>query len=218
LLPLPSPLLCLITDDAMDLQDVEARVADACDAGARLVQLRNRFLDQAALRAHAERLRAITAERGALLAINARSNVAPDLQADAFHLPADGEAMGEAKARFGKDSGIGRSIHSIAEIDGFESQCPDYVHFGPIYPTASKARYGPPQGLEGLREVVRRIARLARRPKLVAVGGIDKDNVAETIDGGADGIAVIGAVMSAPDAGEATYALLAALRNASDNS
>ena len=200
----------------MDLQDVEARVADACDAGVRLVQLRNRFLDQTALRGHAERLRAITAERGALLVINARSNVAPDFQADAFHLPAGGEAVDEARARFGQDCGIGRSIHSIAEIDGFESQCPDYVHFGPIYPTASKARYGPPQGLDGLREVARRIAQLARRPKLVAVGGIEKDNVAETIGGGADGIAVIGAVMSAPDAGEATYALLTALRNASD--
>ncbi len=191
-------------------------MADACDAGARLVQLRNRFLDQAALRAHAERLRAITAERGALLAINARSNVAADMQADAFHLPAGGETLGEARARFGKASGIGRSIHSIAEIEEFESQCPDYVHFGPIYPTASKARYGPPQGLEGLREVARRIGQLARRPKLVAVGGISENNVVEVIDSGAEGIAVIGAVMSAPDAGGATYALLAALRNASD--
>ena len=52
----------------------------------------------------------------------------------------------------------------------------------------------------------------------MAVGGIEKDNVAKTIDSGADGIAVIGAVMGAPDAGEATYALLAALRNASDGS
>ena len=218
MLALPSPLLCLITDDAIGLQDVEARVAEACDAGARLVQLRNRLLEQSALRAHAERLRAITAQRGALLVINARSNVAADMQADAFHLPADGEAVDEARARFGKDCGIGRSIHSIAEIDEFESQCPDYVHFGPIFPTASKARYGSPQGLEGLREVARRIAQLAQRPKLVAVGGINKANVMKTIDDGADGIAVIRAVMSAPDAGEATYALLTALRNASDGS
>lgn len=217
MLAFPNPLLCLITDELQEPGEVERKTAEACDAGCRLVQLRNRIMGPVSLRAHAERLREITAARGALLAINAGCEAPAEIAPDAIHIPGAGPPADVQRRRFGNEIGIGRSIHSSKEVDDFAAEKPDYFQFGPVFATASKARYGAPQGLERLRETAARIANATGSPKLVAVGGIRANNLAAAIDNGADGIAVIGAVMRAADAAEATNELLSALRNARAN-
>lgn len=212
MLAFPNPLLCLITDELQEPGEVERKTVDACDAGCRLVQLRNRILGARSLLAHAERMREITAARGALLAINAGCEVPATIGADAIHLPGAAPSADEQRAAFGASIGIGRSIHSSREVERFASERPDYFQFGPVFSTASKARYGAPQGVERVRETAERIAITAGDTKLVAVGGIEASNLAAVIDNGADGIAVIGAVMSAADAADATSELLVALR------
>jgi thiamine-phosphate pyrophosphorylase len=217
LLAFPNPLLCLITDELQEPGEVERKTADACDAGCRLIQLRNRILGPRSLLAHAERMREITTTRGSLLAINAGCEVPAAIGPDAIHLPGAGPSAGTQRAAFGESIGIGRSVHSSKEVERFAPERPDYFQFGPVFATASKARYGAPQGVGRLREIAERIASSGGGAKLVAVGGIDADNLAGAIDNGADGIAVIGAVMSAADAAEATNELLNALRLARAN-
>lgn len=88
-----------------------------------------------------------------------------------------------------------------AERDGA-----DYLGVGPIYPTPTKADAGPAIGLEGLRQI-----RAAVRLPLVAIGGIHAGNAAEVIRAGADGVAVVSAIMAADDPRAAAAALLKAV-------
>ena len=81
---------------------------------------------------------------------------------------------------------IGRSCHSLDEAQQAEHDGADYVFFGPVFATPSKAQYGPPQGVERLAEVCR-----ALRIPVIAIGGIDVNNAAECFRAGASGIAAI---------------------------
>jgi thiamine-phosphate pyrophosphorylase len=100
---------------------------------------------------------------------------------------------------------VGLSVHSVDEIHA-NAPYVDYFHFGPVFATASKAAYGPPQGLKKLADAVAASAAVQR--PLIAVGGIDPVNAQAVIDSGAAGIAVIGAVMRASDPRAAAATLL----------
>ena len=99
---------------------------------------------------------------------------------------------------------IGFSTHNPAQLrSALGLGCLDYVAYGPVFPTHSKERPDPVQGLEALRKAVR----LTTLP-LVAVGGITLDTIAPVLDAGADAAAVIGAIGKARDPHAATRALL----------
>jgi thiamine-phosphate pyrophosphorylase len=155
----------------------------------------------------AERLRVMTHDYGALLIVNDRLDVALAVGADGLHLPADGMMPERARAVAGTDFLLGRSIHSLQEIVALRDQPLDYLQFGPIFETPSKARYGPPQGLEQLRQAV---AAAGTRP-IVAVGGMTSATAGSAMACGVAGVAVIGAIMHARHIGEATVALLETL-------
>jgi thiamine-phosphate pyrophosphorylase len=85
----------------------------------------------------------------------------------------------------------------------------DFVVFGPVFSTPSKMAYGPPQGLQQLADVVRQV-----NLPVLAIGGIDATNVAQVLQAGAYGIAMIRAVLAAPDPCAATQQLSTTLRSA----
>jgi thiamine-phosphate pyrophosphorylase len=200
--------LTVITDDALDTDALEAVVRSVCTAGRVVVQLRAKATGGAALLSTARRLAAVTHVSGSLLSVNDRIDVALACGAGGVHLPAAGMASGRARTLVGAGVLLGRSVHSLEEID-HERACGavDYVQFGPVFATPSKAAFGPPHGLVRLSEAVKRAAPLA----VVAVGGIDAGNAGDVMRAGAAGFAVIGAVMRAADPGETTRALLRAL-------
>ncbi len=81
---------------------------------------------------------------------------------------------------------VGASCHSLAAAMEVERGGADYVFFGPVFPTPSKAAYGPPQGLSKLAEVCRRV-----RIPVLAIGGVTLENAAACLDAGAAGLAAI---------------------------
>jgi len=89
---------------------------------------------------------------------------------------------------------VGASCHSLTQAQESERDGADYVFFGPVFATPSKAAYGPPQGLERLAEV----CRLARIP-ILAIGGITVENAGQCLDSGAAGIAAIRLFQEAAD-------------------
>lgn len=211
--PLPAPpFLCVITDDELSPDHVVVAVESACAAGPVVVQLRARRCGGRELFALAGRLREVTSTNRCLFLVNDRIDVALAVGADGVHLPAAGIPAAVARALLdrhgaqGKGLRLGLSIHSIEEIRGNAPHV-DYFQFGPVFATPSKAAYGAPQGFASLVEAVAASAAVGR--PLVAVGGINLGNANAVAVAGAAGIAVIRAVMRAPDARAATRALLA---------
>lgn len=179
-------------------------VERACVGGARWFQLREKDMSAGKLLELAWELRAVTARHGARLIINDRADVALAVGADGVHLPASGLPAGTARKIVGEAMLVGVSTHSADEAHRAAREGADYVTFGPLFYTPSKAAYGPPVGLEALREV----AGLEPSLSILGLGGVKPGNVSEVISSGARGVALISAVISAEDPAEAARGIL----------
>ena len=182
---------------------VEA-VKAALEGGVRAVQLREKDLGGRDLYFLARDLRNLTARYGACLLINDRIDVALAVEADGVHLGQASLPVTEARKLLGPEKLIGVSTHSLDEIAGAAGA--DFLVFGPVYFTPSKAAYGEPQGLSRLREAVAQSSL-----PVFAIGGVTTEKLPEVCTAGAYGVAMISAIISAPDPQEAAQRLLAAL-------
>jgi thiamine-phosphate pyrophosphorylase len=192
------PRLVLVTDRhataGRALVDV---VRASLDAGLPAVQLRDKDLDGAALFALAERLRVETAARGALLLVNGRVDVAVAVGADGVQLGTGAVSVADARQLLPPDALIGVSTHSAAEVAAAAGA--DFVLFGPVYATPGKN----PTGCAAVSTAVR----TASLP-LLAIGGVVATHVPELLAAGTGGVAVIRALLAAPDPAAATRAFL----------
>ena len=173
----------------------------ALDGGVRAVQLREKDLEGRELYTLAERLRALTARYRAQLLINDRLDIALAVEADGVHLGQHSFAVEDARRLLGAGKLIGVSTHSQQEITA--AQEADFMLFGPVYYTPSKAAYGEPQGLDRLRAAVAHST-----VPVFAIGGIKTGRVAEVLETGAHGIAMISALSATPDPAQAARELL----------
>ena len=178
-------------------------VGAALDGGARAFQLREKDLEARELAALAERLLGLIRPAGGLLLINDRIDVAFAVGAEGVHLSQRGLPPAIARRLLGPARLLGVSCHSLAEAEEARDGGADFILLGPIFFTPSKASYGPPLGLGVLRDVRSHI-----RLPILAIGGISHANRAEVLTAGADGVAVISAIMAAPDIPGAVRALL----------
>lgn len=146
--------------------------------GVEMVQIREKDL---AVRELAELVRRSVAT-GARILVNSRADVALACGAAGVHLPADSIPARRLRGVTPPGFLIGISCHSVEDLD----DAADFAVFGPVFDTASKRQYGPPQGLDRLREFC------ARSPLPVfALGGVSGENAQECLDAGAAGIAGI---------------------------
>jgi thiamine-phosphate pyrophosphorylase len=170
-----------------------------------MIQLREKDLEGGPLFSLAEKLLVETRRFGAELLINDRIDVALAVDAVGVVLPADGFPTEDARELLGAAKLVGRSTHSLAEVERAASEGCDFALFGPVYETPSKTAFGEPKGVERLREVTR------REIPVFAVGGITAANAAEIRGAGAVGAAVIREVMAAADPSLAVRVLLEAM-------
>ncbi|MBI5484453.1 MAG: thiamine phosphate synthase [Deltaproteobacteria bacterium] len=196
--------LYLITDRQQTcgrpLPDV---VRQALDGGVKAVQLREKDLSGAELYRLAEELRQLTSDYGARLIINDRLDVALAVAADGVHIGIGSMPVAAVRRLLGPDRIIGYSAHAAHEALLAQAEGADFVTFGPLYHTPSKAAYGAPCGIEMLSEAVH----LLEIP-VIALGGITPENISGALSSGAHGIALISAVMAAYDPCAAAAALL----------
>jgi thiamine-phosphate pyrophosphorylase len=197
--------LLLITD-GYD-QATARRVASALGAlapGAAAVQLRAKGLSGRALYEAAAALVGVVRQFAAPLFVNDRIDVALAVGADGVHLPARGLPL-KAARRVSGALVLGASTHSLAEAVMAARSGADYVTFGPVFPTASKAAFGPPVGVAALAEVVQRVT-----VPVFALGGVDAASAPACLAVGAR-LACIGAVLGRDDAAAGARALAATL-------
>lgn len=179
-------------------------VQAALDGGVRAVQLREKDLEGGELYRLAARLRDLTARYAARLLINDRLDVALATGADGVHLGQTSLPVSTARQLLGPDKLIGVSTHSPDEITA--AQGADFVVFGPVYFTPSKADYGQPQGVARLRQAVRHSP-----VPVFAIGGIQADRIAAVRSADAHGVALISALSAAAEPSRAARELLARL-------
>lgn len=178
-------------------------VQQALEGGVKAVQLREKDLSGAELYRLAVDMRRLTADFGARLIINDRSDIALAVDADGVHIGISSMPVSAARQILGKDKTIGYSAHAIDEAARAQADGADFVTFGPVYATPSKAAFGAPCGVAELSA-----ARAALNKPVIGLGGISLGNVTEALSAGIQGIAVISAVLAAADPTLATVNLL----------
>ena len=156
--------------------------------------------------AYAEALavRKVALDVGVTFIVNDRCDLALAVDADGVHLGQGDLPFAYARKVMGTDKLIGLSTHNRHQVREAARLKPDYIGFGPIFKPVSKQDHDPVVGLEGLRQV-----RSLTSLPVFAIGGIQLDQVEAVMRAGADGIAVISAVLKAPDVTRAVQELIA---------
>lgn len=181
-----------ITDTQLSGVSHADQVSLLADGGATFVQLREKNLPALDFYNEAKAALTVARQRGVTLIINDRVDVALALGAPGVHLGQDDLPPEAARKLLGDDAIIGYSTHTVSQAISAASLPVDYIAIGPIFQTSSKANPDPVVGLDGLRAVRKAIGDV----RLVAIGGISQENAASVIDGGADSVAVISALLS----------------------
>jgi thiamine-phosphate pyrophosphorylase len=188
------PTLYLVTDPGLGGgRPLPEIVAAAVRGGVTLVQLRDKQAEGRALLAQACALRDLLAPLGVPLLVNDRADVA-HAAGVGVHLGQSDLPAEAARAMLGPDAIVGVSLDQVEQARAADPGIVDYVAFGPFAATATKGDAGPPVGAARLAEV-----RALTALPLVAIGGIGPANAAAAIAAGADGVAIVSALMAAPD-------------------
>jgi thiamine-phosphate pyrophosphorylase len=180
---------------------------EAATAGARLFQYRNKSASMKDAYTEASVLRQVALEAGVTFIVNDRCDLALAVDADGVHLGQGDLPLDLARKVMGLEKLIGVSTHNPAQVREATAGNPDYLGFGPIFTPGSKQDHDPVVGLAGLCA----IRRLTSLP-VFAIGGIQIDQTEEVMRAGANGIAVISAILKAPDIGRAVKSFLVQMR------
>jgi thiamine-phosphate pyrophosphorylase len=176
-------------------RDLVSLVEEAVRGGVTMVQLRAKGLETRELFGLAVRMASILKRCSIPLIINDKVDIALACRADGVHLGQDDMPPDKARQLFGRSKIIGVSVNTLKEAREAERLGVDYVGLGPIYATTTKDTDLPVLGLEGIRRIKQKIG-----IPIVAIGGIHPGNAADVMKAGAAGIAVVSAILGAPDA------------------
>jgi thiamine-phosphate pyrophosphorylase len=181
-------------------------IEEALKGGARALQLREKDLPGRDLYEAALEMRELTLRYGAQLFINDRVDIALAVNADGVHLGEKSIPVPEARRLLGAAKLIGVSCHCREGAAAARDMGADFITYGPVFYTPSKAAYGPPVGLDSLAEVTRDV-----RIPVFAIGGINSNSAREAVSAGVRGIALISAILAADDPRKETETLLTLL-------
>ena len=203
-MPKPDFNLYLITDRTQTRgRDLFWLIEEALDAGVKAIQLREKDLAGRDLFLLAEKASKLCQNYGASLFVNERIDIALAVDAAGVQLARASVPTAVARQLLGAQKTIGVSTHSLEEALEAQQEGADFVLFGPVYFTPSKATYGAPQGLNKVKEIVEKIFL-----PVYAIGGIKLENILDLRSMGVSRVALISAIMSSDDPRKATSDLL----------
>ncbi len=187
--------LYVITDETIAAGRTHTEIARlAIAGGADAIQLRDKCCGTRELCRTGRQIREITRKTGTLFIVNDRLDVALACGADGVHLGQGDLRVDVARQLAPRSFVIGVSVGNAGEAVNAEKAGADYVTLSPVFSTTSKNDAGPGHGLAALREIRAEVS-----IPVIAIGGISRDNVGAVIGAGADGVAVISAVVGQPD-------------------
>ena len=208
------PGVYLVTQGSLGEHTTEAVVTAALEGGVDIIQLREKGRTARERYELGTTVRQLTAEADVPLIVNDRIDLAAAIDADGVHLGDDDLPVTVARDQLGADAIVGRSVATPEAAVAAESAGADYLGVGAVYETSSKADVDPERngiGLDGLRAVVE-----ATTLPVYAIGGITVDRPPDAVTAGADGVAVISAIVAADFPADATATLKQSITNGRD--
>jgi thiamine-phosphate pyrophosphorylase len=203
------PRLYVILDAALITSPERDCALSLAEAGVRLLQYRNKSASARRYLDSSSSLASLLGAHGVSFFVNDRPDVALLSGADGVHVGQDDLDVEQARRVLGHDKLVGVSTHNLEQFEKTAATSADYVAVGPLFSTSSKANPDPVVGLDFLR----RVRGLTVKP-IVAIGGIILDRAASVIEAGADSVAVISGILSAPDPAQRARQYIEALRTA----
>lgn len=201
--------LYLVTDRSLSLErSIEDIVKKAVRGGVTMVQLREKDSTTREFYQLAVALKNILQPFGVPLIINDRLDIALACDADGLHIGQSDMPYSVARNLLGKNKIIGLSVENIQDTMDANRLDVDYIGISPVFGTPTKTDTAPALGLEGIREIME----ISKHPS-VGIGGINNTNIADIITAGANGAAVVSAIMSAPDPEKAAKELSRIITN-----
>jgi len=202
--------LYLVTDRGLSMgRELPFIVEEAVKGGVTVVQLREKDCSSREFYKLAIQLKQILTPYKIPLIINDRLDIAQAADADGLHIGQNDLPAEVARRILGKDKIIGLSVENIQQAHEANKTDVDYIALSPVYSTPTKTDTSLPLGLDG----VKNITAITRFPA-VAIGGMNMRTAADVIKCGASGIAVVSAIVSAPDPQRAARELKEMVLNA----
>jgi thiamine-phosphate pyrophosphorylase len=198
-------LLHLVTDPRLPRAQLLAVIRAAAENGAHWIQVRDHRASARELFDLAQEVVTVCRPPGVRVAVNDRIDVALAVGADGVQLGGRSLPVGVARELVG-DLNIGVSVHSIESAVQVEAEGTDWLTFGHVFPTSSHPDTTP-RGVAALAQAVQTV-----HIPVIAIGGIGTHQVGPVIQAGASGIAVMSAILDAPDPARATAELRQALQ------
>jgi len=183
--------LYFITDRNLTKKTIMSDVISAINAGVKIVQYREKDLSTKEMYQEAKVIREITKDKNVILIINDRIDIALAVDADGVHIGQDDMPFEIARKILGEDKIIGLTVHNTDEAILGEKLGANYLGVSPIFATSTKKDAGKPAGIE----LIKNVKKIVKTP-LVAIGGINYENVDEILKAGISNVAVISAIVT----------------------
>jgi len=179
----------MVTDSELSKNGTLSDVENAIRAGCKIVQYREKNKCTKEMIAEAEEIKGLCRDKAVFL-VNDRVDVALAVDADGVHIGQDDMPFKTARRLFGEEKIIGLTVHNVEESIEAEGISADYIGLSPIFETSTKEDAGSGCGISMI-EKVRKNVKLP----IVAIGGINKENISDVIKAGADSAVAISAVV-----------------------
>jgi len=180
--------------------DVEKAAVSLLSGGADVIQLRAKEIPLEIISAAAQKIIPLCRSAGVPFILNDYPELAAELGADGVHIGQDDGAISEVRRIVGDEIIIGRSTHSLAQAKQALEDGADYIGFGPLFPTPTKA--GRPA--IGLEEILKMEAEVGKHLAAFCIGGIKPDNLGEVLAAGARRCVIVSHLLTAKDVRQAT--------------
>lgn len=203
--------LYFVTDNKLSKQGIFKDTEQIIGAGCKTIQYRENEKNSKEMLAEAMQIKKICKEKNALFIVNNRVDIALAVDADGIHLGQEDMPLAVARKLLGKKI-LGVTIHSIEEAKKAEQDGADYVSVSPIFETTTKKDAGAPAGTQLIKKT-----KIAVKVPVVAIGGINEQNLQQVLDSGADSIVMISAILNSDNVKETTARIIKKISDFQEN-
>jgi thiamine-phosphate pyrophosphorylase len=201
------PLYPIIDSSLTASADIEKTATAIINGGAKIIQLRAKGLSSREFLKSAFIVSKITKDRDVIFIVNDRVDIALIVDANGVHLGQDDLPAKEARRLLGSKKIIGYSTHNLRESLEAIKLPINYISFGPIFSTKTKEDAQTPKGIKGLSEVRKSVS-----IPIVAIGGINEENMVHVLREGANSVAMISEILVSPDISKKMNRLIAVVK------